>query len=130
MKKNDPVAWVAPDSKGGVQFGKNWSFSPVETAQATMPLYSSPVSGMLNMNHMVSVTLTAAGARVYLAWLAQFPGDFREKAKAGDKLRMPLWELARIFGPSISMGMPEVHFVDNEVDFGLPEWAQESKRTA
>lgn len=115
-----PAAWVAPDGKGGVQFGKGWMFSPVQTADATMPLYPNPIPSKVNLNHQVTATLTAAGARVFREWMTQFPARVRERCGAGGQIYMPLWEIAQIFGPKISNGV-DVPFVDFQIDFGLPE---------
>lgn len=115
-----PVAWVAPDGKGGVQFGKGWVFSPVATAEATMPVYANPVPSKVNMNQQVTATLTVAGARIYREWMLQFPARVRERVGAGGQVHLPLWEIAEIFGAKMGMGA-DVPFVDFEIDFGLPQ---------
>lgn len=73
----------------------------------------------INTNNQVQVILTAYGATIYNQW--QITRGVRLKLvgpkKAGDKLKMGLWQAMQIFGSSIHMGMIEVPFLNNEIEF-------------
>jgi hypothetical protein len=70
----------------------------------------------VNANEAVSVTLTMTGAAIYNDWMGQFPHNIRERVQPGQTIKLPLWSLMQIFGPSIHMGMHQVPFVDNVMD--------------
>lgn len=61
----------------------------------------------INLNDQVSVKLTPFGQARWRGLYGTTPSAF---------LVMPLWELMTIFGPSLHIGMPEVCFVDNEIE--------------
>jgi hypothetical protein len=80
-----------------------------------------------NMNARAEVKLTPYGRKVYRKYISQYrdievdPEKSLEIYKI-DKLienqgvlKSQLWEIARIFGPVLYNGNPEVPFVNNEI---------------
>jgi hypothetical protein len=71
----------------------------------------------MNTNTVVKVVLTASGAKIYNAWMWQFPLQARApEVEAGHVLETELWQVMQIFGPHIFHGMLETPFVNNEIE--------------
>lgn len=74
----------------------------------------------VNLNTMVAVVLTEYGAKVCNDYHAKYcyPASYGVKPVVkGQQVRMPLWDLMQTFGKNIYMGMPEVPFEGNEIEF-------------
>lgn len=69
----------------------------------------------VNLNDQVEVVLTKFGAKTYNEHLQQY--NIASNKKEGDLLIEHLWQLMRIFGPTIMMGMHEVPFKGNTISF-------------
>ena len=74
----------------------------------------------VNMNVMVAVILTEYGATLYNEYHAKYcyPASWKiEPAVKDQQIRMPLWDLMQTFGGGIYMGVPQVPFEDNVIEF-------------
>lgn len=73
-----------------------------------------------NFNDQATVTLTEFGAWYYTRHLAQFPPICRKVYRTGEKVRMPLWEIAQIFGSLLFNGAPQTPFLENTLEIECP----------
>ncbi len=64
-----------------------------------------------NINDEVAVQLTDFGKEILKEFYLQFPKDIRPKVE--DKFITELWNLMKIFGKYIFMGMDRLPFKDN-----------------
>lgn len=71
----------------------------------------------INLNSSATAVLTEVGATHYNKYLSQFNFEGRTlpNKKAGFVHKAPLWELFKIYGDVISMGMP-VPFEQCEIE--------------
>lgn len=71
----------------------------------------------VNLNEEVTVTLTEYGAEVYRRYLKDIALELRpEEVKAGNKLKLQLWEVISIFEVGIGIGNAVV-FEENVIEF-------------
>jgi hypothetical protein len=68
----------------------------------------------VTMNTQVRVLLTDAGRRVWEARWARL--GLACSSPPDGVLELPLWELARVFGPHLYMGCAEIPFTNNRVE--------------
>lgn len=71
----------------------------------------------INMNARVQVVLTKFGAEVYNKYINQFDRKYRDDVAEGHVLRDQLWSLFQVFGEHMQMGMREVPFEGNNIEF-------------
>lgn len=75
---------------------------------------------VVNTNDQVSVRLTDTGMEILRQhWGEHFDGVCRHRLSPDGEYTESLWQIMRIFGPSIHLGMGEVPFVGNVVN--IPE---------
>lgn len=76
------------------------------------------MNARVNINTQVAVVLTKYGAEVYNRHNAPYAGEFGYPfVKEGQQLRLPLWEVMRIFGKSLEESFQRAPFENNEIEF-------------
>lgn len=78
------------------------------------------MNARVNINTMVAVVLTENGATIYNEYHEKYlilPSYEYKPVVKGQQVRMPLWDLMQTFGKNIYMGMPQVPFENNEIEF-------------
>jgi hypothetical protein len=92
-------------------------------AAPALQVIDAPRVESIDMNEMFTVTLTAAGAKMrndHYAWMREkYPENAPKLSVEGDMLKDHLWELFKIFGEHITLGM-DVPFVGNIITPAAP----------
>ena len=83
----------------------------------------------LNMNDHATFRLTSYGAGIYNFHMRKnsLPRYRPAEKQAGDQLKMSLWELMQVFGPSLYMG-GQIPFEENSIEVSEPISAKEASR--